>query len=85
MEQDRNNATPGEDRHDLYTDEKTREKIRKHWSDPTDRITEEDIRNVNTDIYERPETEAEKDELDEKADDITPPKAPSPWDLKSED
>lgn len=85
MERDINNPTPEQDPHELYVDEKTREKIRKHWSDPNDKITEKDIENVNTDIYVRPETEEEKEELDEKAEELTHKKAPNPWDIKTDD
>jgi methionyl-tRNA formyltransferase len=84
MEQDRNNPTPQDDKHELYVDEITREKVRKHWSDPNDKITEKDIENVNTDIYARPTTDEEKEALNDIAEDITPKKAPNPWDVRSE-
>jgi hypothetical protein len=85
MEQDRNNPTPNNERHDLYVDEKTREKIRKHYSDPNDKITEEDIANVNTDIYARPATEEEDREIDKLVEEETPRKAPSAWDISTND
>jgi hypothetical protein len=85
MERDTNNPTPENERHDLYVDEKTREKIRKHSSDPNDEITEEDIANVNTDIYARPATEEETDELEKRVDEETPRKAPSAWDISTDD
>lgn len=85
MEKDRENPTPEENLHDLYVDEKTREKVRKHWSDPNDKITEQDIENVNTDIYARPTTDEEKEALEDKADEITPEKAPNPWDIRTDD
>jgi hypothetical protein len=84
MERDTNNPAPENDRHEQYVDEKTREKIRKHYSDPNDKITEEDIANVNTDIYARPETE-EEDKADEDAEEETPRKAPSAWDIATDD
>jgi hypothetical protein len=85
MERDINSPEPGNDRHETYVDEKTREKIRKHYSDPDDKITEEDIANVNTDMYSRPETEEEKQQLEEKVKEETPPKAPSAWDISTND
>ena len=69
----------------MYVDEKTREKIRKHWSDPNDRITPADIENVNTDIYARPETAEEDEVLKQQADDLSSAKAPSAWDIKTDE
>jgi len=85
MEQNRNVIAPTEDSHELYVDEKTREKIRKHWSDPNDKITPADIENVNTDIYARPETPEEDAALEQKADELSADKAPSAWDIKTND
>lgn len=85
MERDINSPEPGNDRHEIYVDEKTREKIRKHYSDPNDEITEEDIANVNTDMYSRPETEEEKEQLEERVKEETQPKAPSAWDISTDD
>lgn len=84
MQKDTNRETPANNDRDLYIDTKTREKIRKHLSDPNDKITDEDIANVNTDMYARPATDEEKKELEEKADEITAKKAPNPWDIRSE-
>jgi hypothetical protein len=89
MERD-NQSNPTENNYpDRYVDEITREKIRKHISDPNDKITEQDIENVNTDIFKRPEEElsdeslkgdnANKPEANE--DDDTTPKAPSTWNI----
>jgi hypothetical protein len=84
MEQDNNNAVPENRSHDLYVDEKTRDRIRKHLSDPNDKITEEDIANVNTDMYQRPETEEEKKEIEKRVDEDTPKKAPNAWDIQTD-
>lgn len=89
MERD-NQSNPTENNNpDRYVDEITREKIRKHISDPNDKITEQDIENVNTDIFKRPEEElsdealkgdnADKSESTE--DDEITPKAPSTWNI----
>ncbi|HEX6915465.1 MAG TPA: hypothetical protein VF145_09500 [Chitinophagaceae bacterium] len=81
---------PGGER---YVDEKTKEKIRQHLSDPNSRITDEDIENVNTDIFKRDETELTPGEEEEGAAPAPPedeelpgtePKAPNPWDVLSE-
>jgi len=84
MEQDKNSPIPPDSQHELYVDEKTREKIRKHWSDPNDKITDEDIENVNTDIYARPNTEEENEVIDDLTEEISQEKAPNPWDIKTE-
>ena len=93
MERD-NDTTPEEDSNpDRYVDEITREKIRKHISDPNDKITEQDIENVNTDIFKRPEEELSDEALKEdnsnkpetnEGDDETTPKAPSTWNILEE-
>jgi hypothetical protein len=85
MERDINNPAPENDRHDAYVDEKTREKIRKHYSDPNDKITEEDIANVNTDIYARPATEEDEKDINKRLEEDTPRKAPSAWDIATND
>jgi hypothetical protein len=85
MERD-NNSNPTENTgHDPYVDEITREKIRKHISDPNGKITEQDIENVNTEIFKRPEEELSDEALKEDqstkpADEIAP-KAPNTWDI----
>ncbi len=84
MEQDNTSPTPQEDQHEMYVDEKTREKVRKHWSDENDKITDEDIKNVNTDIYARPNTEDENEELDKITEALEHKEAPNPWEVQSE-
>ena len=85
MERDINSPTPANDRHDLYVDERTKERVRKHLSDPNDKITEEDIANVNTEMYEHPASEEENEEIEKRVDDDTAKKAPSAWDLKTDE
>lgn len=91
MEPDKNNLPAENTRDDKYVDERTREKIHKHIADPNSRITEEDIANVNTDIFARPEEELtdealkgdrapESKEEPEEEDKIAP-KAPNTWDI----
>ena len=75
MEQDINNNPSENNSGERYVDERTREKIRKHISDPNSRITKEDIENVNTDIFKR------DDEIEGFGEQL-PPIAPSPWDIK---
>lgn len=88
MERDNNSAPAENINRDLYVDEKTREKIHKHISDPNSRITEEDIANVNTDIFKRPEEELTDEALKENpstdSKDEIAPKAPNTWDLLEE-
>ncbi|MCE3283375.1 MAG: hypothetical protein K0Q66_2112 [Chitinophagaceae bacterium] len=75
MERDINNKPAENEHEERYVDEVTRDKIRKHLSDPNSKITKEDIENVNTDIFNRDdETEGLGEEL--------PPTAPSAWDIK---
>ena len=85
MERDINNPTPQNDKHEAYVDEQTREKVRKHYSDPTDKITEEDIANVNTEIFEHSPSDEENEEIDKRLDDDVHKKAPSAWDIKTDD
>ena len=85
MERDINGPTPEKHPREMYVDERTREKIRKHLSDPDDEITEEDIANVNTDIYVRPATEDEEKEIEERLDEDVSKKAPSAWDVSTDD
>jgi hypothetical protein len=85
MERD-NNSNPSENTNpDRYVDEITREKIRKHISDPNDKITEQDLENVNTDIFKRPEEELSDEALKEdqstKPEDEIAPKAPNTWNI----
>ncbi|RZM18268.1 MAG: hypothetical protein EOO88_41185, partial [Pedobacter sp.] len=44
---------------EVFSDEATKEKIRKHLSDINDVITEDDIKNVRTSMTVMPATEAE--------------------------
>lgn len=41
-------------------DSETKHRIRKHLSDINDVITEEDIKNIRTDIYEAKDTKSKK-------------------------
>jgi hypothetical protein len=81
MEPNRNDQPSEESRDERYIDHKTREKIRKHISDPNDKITSEDIENVDTDMYNRPETEEEKKADEKEWKEEHPPKAGSAWDI----
>jgi hypothetical protein len=85
MERDRDNVTPEKSPREMFVDERTRAKIHKHLSDPNDEITEEDIANVNTDIYARPATEEEEREIDEQLDEEQTKKAPSAWDVSTDE
>ncbi len=73
------------DDNNRYVDEVTREKIGKHISDPNDKITEQDIENVNTDIFKRPEEELSDEALkaneSTKPEEEIAPKAPNTWDI----
>lgn len=71
--EDLNKPTP--DQHERYVDQRTRDKIREHISDPNSRITKQDIENVNTEIYKHDE------DITSLEDEIAP-KAPNPWDIK---
>ena len=91
MEPDKTSLPAENTRDDKYVDERTREKIHKHIADPNSRITEEDIANVNTDIFARPEEELTDEALkgdrtsenkeETGSDDELPPKAPTTWDV----
>ena len=88
MEQKENNPQSGHSGGDQFIDQRTRDKIRKHLSDPNDKITEQDIANVDTDMYKRPETEEDREKAEEekkKAEEELkkdyPPKAGSAWDI----
>lgn len=83
MERDRNDSPNDNQEQDRYVDERTREKIRKHMSDPEDRITDEDIANVNTDMYKRSEDVLDEEELkkETKPRDEIAPKPPNTWDI----
>lgn len=84
MERDINGSPKENERDERYVDERTRDKIRKHISDPEDRITEEDITNVNTDIFKRDEDEALSDDELKKPtepEDEIAPKPPNTWDI----
>jgi len=50
-----NGSLPGQEvsTKDLFSDEKTDHKIRQHISDINDVISEQDIKNVKTDFYEK--------------------------------
>jgi hypothetical protein len=63
-----------------YVDKGTREVIWKHLTDPNHKITEQDIANVDTEMYNRPLPE--DDEVKKEVDDL-PNKAPSAWDVNS--
>jgi hypothetical protein len=82
--------TPPDDTHDLPPqDEVTKNKIDKHLSDIDDTISEQDIKNINTDTGATPPGDnahdiAEADEIikDHSEDDDEPDKeAPSPWEI----
>ena len=69
-------------KHHPLSDEATRNKIEKHLSDENDTISEEDIKNINTDIPGSPkDTDTNKDERD-----IVKPKKemPNTWDMIDE-
>ena len=82
-----NSNRPLEDDHDMPpSDETTRKKIDKHLSDINDTISEEDMKNINTNTGSTAPTDhaydkAEADEiLKDKNDDEEPEReAPSPW------
>jgi len=81
-----NSSSPTENTNpDRYVDEITREKIRKHISDPNDKITEQDLENVNTDIFKRPEEELRNENLKEEEstqpEEEIAPKAPNTWNI----
>lgn len=76
----------------IFRDDMTKKRVEKHMSDINDRITEEDIRNVKTDVTPNmavnPCDEEEnlpplKDETWEKArrDDPNAPDVQSPWNI----
>lgn len=85
MERDINSPTPQSDRHDLYVDERTKERVRKHLSDPNDKITEQDIANVNTEMYEHSATEEQQEQIDDIVEEDTAKKAPNPWDIRTDE
>ncbi len=70
-----------------FSDKATREKIDKHLSDINDKISEEDIRNVNTNITSGESEENEVEIANDKpvTNSIPPdeevPEIPSTWDL----
>ena len=87
------NANPPGEAHDLPpADKTTREKIDKHLSDIDDTISEQDIKNVNTDTVAAPAgdkqddvEEAEEIIKDKKEEDEDPePEAPTPWEILGE-
>ena len=80
--------TPGKENSEHeFSDKATREKIDKHLSDINDKISEEDIRNVNTDITsgESDDGGIENANNEPAANSIPPdeevPEIPSPWDV----
>jgi len=84
-----NNNLPAENiNSERYVDERTREKIHKHIADPNSKITEEDIANVNTEMFRRPDEELTDEAL--KGEHATEPqkeiapKPPNTWDLLEE-
>ena len=66
-EQDTNDSTPhkNEKRNKRYVDEVTQRKIALHLSDINDTISDEDIKNINTDISSNDSAEDENDKEDE--------------------
>ena len=85
MERDNDNNPAENTNPDRYVDQVTREKIRNHISDPNSKITQQDIENVNTDIFKRPEEElndeAMKEEKTTQPEEKIAPKAPNTWDV----
>jgi hypothetical protein len=81
MSKEDNTPSSLHSRDDRYTDEATQKRIREHLADPNSKITEEDIANVNTDIFKRPPTEEEKKADEKEIDESLPPKAGSSWDV----
>jgi hypothetical protein len=83
----RNTKIPTEEsRGEQFVDERTRDKIHNHISDPNSKITEQDIANVNTDIFKRPDEELTDEALmgDHPATESPEepaPKAPNAWDI----
>ena len=68
-------------------DETTKNKIDKHLRDEKDTISEEDIKNINTDITpEEPTTSipADKNKTDDDDDDEPKKEMPSAWDIVDE-
>ena len=85
-----NSNKPLEDDHDMPpSDETTRNKIDKHLSDINDTISEEDMKNINTNTGTAAPTDhaydkAEADEIlkDKNDEDDEPEKeAPTPWEI----
>jgi hypothetical protein len=90
MERDNNHLPAEESRSEQFVDERTRDKIHKHIADPNSKITEQDIANVNTDIFKRPEEELTDEALKgdhpaTESPDKPEPKAPNPWDILEEE
>lgn len=78
------------DHHQPPSDEATRNKIDKHLSDIDDTISEDDIKNINTDTHSKTNTkESAKSKkggivgVDNKDDDSEEPEkeAPTPWEI----
>lgn len=90
MERDNNNIPADNNSGERYVDERTRDKIHNHIADPNSRITEEDIANVNTDIFKRPEEELTDEALKgdhehrTEPEDEVAPKPPNTWDVLEE-
>lgn len=88
MDRDNDKSVTPEPNDDKYVDERTRDKIRDHLSDPNSRITEQDIANVNTEMFRRTDEEMSDEALmpDKKTDpeDKIAPKPPNTWDILEE-
>jgi len=85
---DKSKKSHTEDHNQLPSDEGTRKKIDKHLSDIDDTISEEDIKNINTDTgVKTADTESnkkkEKKKEDRKDEEDTDPEkeAPTPWEI----
>lgn len=91
----RENKIPGTNRKMIFRDYLTRKKVKRHLSDINDKITDQDIENIKTDVTpntivedgkEFPvEGEAEKKivqaDNEEKSDDDERPGMITPWDI----
>lgn len=89
---DKSKKSHTDDHHQPPSDETTRNKIDKHLSDIDDKISEEDIKNINTQTgaaapgdNRHDKTEADEIMKEQSKDDDEPEKeAPTPWEVLGE-
>lgn len=77
-----NPANKTDNDHDLPpSDDVTRKKIDKHLRDKEDKISEEDLENINTTISTPLPDEADTDEINEEEEKTHKAPPPDPWDV----